>query len=153
MMFPDVNTYHPIINGLEEITIQINGQNVAGIDSNNFYFYKPPTYSSTPASDSTLTNKAYVDGRTITLTNTTVATSAWTNSPDSNFEGYDYVATISNSNVDETFVPSVIFNLTDATSGIFCPLCETVAGGIRIRANAVPSANITIPTIFCAKGA
>lgn len=151
-MHYDNSNNSPAIDGLNGLILRADGVNVANVNLSNFTFYSTPTYSSTPTSDNTLTNKAYVDGRTITLTNTTVATSAWTNSPDGNFEGYDYVATISNSDIDETFVPSVIFNLTDATSGIFCPLCETVEGGIRIRANAVPGTNTVIPTIVCIKG-
>ena len=36
---------------------------------------------------------------------------------------------------------------TDAVSGAYAPVCETYAGGIYLYANAVPSADMTIPAI------
>jgi len=81
------------------------------------------------------------------LTNTTVAVSDWVS--DNTYAAYPYRALITNANITANHYCEVVFNLTDATSGYFAPVCESVSGGIYIYASAIPLAAITIPTIKC----
>ena len=90
-----------------------------------------------------------VSNKFIFLTNTTVATTAW--AADTTYTAYPYRAKISNSSITATDYCEIIFSLTDAISGYFAPICESIAGGIYIYATAIPVANITIPTIKCTK--
>lgn len=83
----------------------------------------------------------------LTFTNTTVAAAAF--APDTTYADFPFRATVSLAGVTETMVPEVVFGATDAASGIFAPVAESISGGVYLYAAEVPSANITIPTIIC----
>lgn len=75
-----------------------------------------------------------------------VAVASWVSS--ATYTDYPYQAVISCMGMDATYVPSVIFDASDATSGIYAPVSLSGANSVTIYANAVPSAAITIPTII-----
>lgn len=84
------------------------------------------------------------------ITDKTVAIADWAS--DATYTAYPYKATITDSRVTASTYCEVVFNLTDATSGYFAPICNSVAGGIEIWASSIPLAAITIPTIKCTIG-
>lgn len=82
--------------------------------------------------------------------NISVATSKW--AADTTYADYPYVATASlgnNSGVTSSYYPEVIFNVDDALSGYFAPVCESTTNGVKIWASDIPSSTITIATIKC----
>ena len=79
--------------------------------------------------------------------NVSIATSAW--SSDDTYENYPYVATATASGVTSNYYPEVIFNVDDALSGYFAPVCESTSNGVKIWASDIPSSTITIATIKC----
>ena len=83
----------------------------------------------------------------IVKSNVSVATSAWNSS--TTYSDYPFRASVSISGVTTSYVPEVIFNMTDATGGNFAPVCETYNGGVYIYAKEKPTTTITIPTIEC----
>jgi hypothetical protein len=87
---------------------------------------------------------------TLTFTNVAVAVNSWVSS--ATYTDYPYQAVISCTGVDSTYIPSVVFDVTEATSGSFAPVSTSGANSITIYANAIPSAAITIPTITGWKG-
>ena len=76
-----------------------------------------------------------------------VATSDWTSS--TSFTEYPYEASVTVPGCTSDHVPEVIFNGTDAVSGIFAPICVSGTNTVTIYATETPTANITIPTIEC----
>ena len=68
-----------------------------------------------------------------------------------NYVNYPYHATIPLSNVTNSMSPDVIFNVDEATSGIYAPIAEAYNGGIYIYSSVIPPSNITIPLIACAR--
>lgn len=87
------------------------------------------------------------DAVKLTFTNTSVAASAF--APDTTYADFPFRASVSLAGVTGTMVPEVVFGATDAASGIFAPVAESISGGVYLYAAEVPSANITIPTIIC----
>lgn len=87
------------------------------------------------------------DAVKLTFTNTSVAASAF--APDTTYAGFPFRASVSLAGVTGAMVPEVVFGATDAASGIFAPVAESISGGVYLYAAEVPSANITIPTIIC----
>ena len=87
------------------------------------------------------------DAVKLTFTNTTVAAAAF--APDTTYADFPFRATVSLAGVTGAMVPEVVFGATDAASGIFAPVAESISGGVYLYASEVPSANITIPTIIC----
>ena len=83
----------------------------------------------------------------LTFTDTTVAAAAF--APDTTYADFPFRASVSLAEVTGTMVPEVIFGATDAASGIFAPVAESISGGVYLYAAEVPSADITIPTIIC----
>lgn len=80
------------------------------------------------------------------FTNKTVSSEMWT--ADETYELYPYVATVTCTGVNSTYFPQVIFNLNEALSGYFAPVCESVDNnGIKIWASDVPD-EFTIPTLI-----
>ena len=71
---------------------------------------------------------------------------------DTSYSDYPLRAAVALSGVISSMVPEVIFNLADATSGVFAPVAESYDGGVYIYASEVPAASITIPTIICWRG-
>ncbi len=88
--------------------------------------------------------------QSLTFTNVAVAVASWVSS--ATYTDYPYQATITCTGMDSTYVPSVIFNVTEATSGSFAPVSTSGTDSVIIYANAIPSAAITIPTITGWKG-
>ena len=76
-----------------------------------------------------------------------IATSAWTKT--STYMAYPYQATAACPGCTTNHFPEVVFNLDDALSGQFAPICNSITDGIEIYASDIPSAAITIPTIKC----
>lgn len=70
---------------------------------------------------------------------------------DSTYSAYPYRATVPCSGVDSTYFPDVCFSLTDALSGNFAPVCESIVDGVYIYASSIPTTDITIPSIKCTK--
>ena len=83
--------------------------------------------------------------------NITVATTAWVE--DATYEEFGYKAYISCEGVTDEFFSDVVFAVSEATSGNYAPISVTGEGTVTIYAVDVPSADITIPTIICSKGA
>ena len=90
-----------------------------------------------------------VNNQLLFFTNVSVPVSAWSST--NTYSQYPYRATISANGVTTTHYCEVVFNLVDATSGYFAPICESITGGIYIYASNIPLAAITIPTIKCTK--
>ena len=81
----------------------------------------------------------------LTFANTNVDASAW--AADETYTDYPYRAAIPLTGVTAASFAEVVLSPTDAVSGAYAPVCETYAGGIYLYANAVPSADMTIPAI------
>ena len=84
------------------------------------------------------------------FTNKIVQTIDWIE--DTPYEEYPYYAIISCPNLTSNYYPEVIFNLQDAKSGYFAPICESMTDGIKIFASDIIEENVIIPTIICIKG-
>ena len=83
----------------------------------------------------------------IVVSNVSISTSAWVSN--TTYSDYPFRASVSISSVTTSYVPEVIFNMTDATGGNFAPVCETYNGGVYIYAKEKPTATVTIPVIEC----
>lgn len=81
----------------------------------------------------------------LTFANTNVAASAW--AADETYADYPYRAAIPLTGVTAASFAEVVLSPNDAVSGAYAPVCETYAGGIYLYANAVLSADMTIPAI------
>lgn len=68
------------------------------------------------------------------------------------YEDYPFRASVALEGVLESMIPEIIFNLSDATSGLFAPIAETYRGGVYLYATDKPEGTIVIPTIICWKG-
>ena len=65
------------------------------------------------------------------------------------YNDYPYRGVIALTSVESSMLPSVVFNLSDATSNNFAPVSETYDGGIYIYAADLPKTDMIIPTITC----
>lgn len=65
------------------------------------------------------------------------------------YADYPYRASITLANVKSNMISNVIFDVKEATSGIFAPVAQSFNGGIYIYSNSIPDNNIVIPTIIC----
>lgn len=83
--------------------------------------------------------------------NITVATSSWLE--DTTYEEFGYRADILCEGVTDEFFSDVVFGVSEAVSGNYAPISVTGTGTVTIYAVDLPSADITIPTIICSKGA
>ena len=83
----------------------------------------------------------------IVVNNVSVATSAWGAS--STYTDYPYEASVTVTGCTTNHVPEVVFSPTDASSGIFAPVCSSTTNAVIIYATEKPSAAITILTIEC----
>lgn len=106
-----------------------------------------------PSDDDDLTNKAYVDSKTLAFGPQTVATSAWSANTTYSAQGYGFRASVPLSGVTADYIPDVTFAMADAVSGNLAPLADTYAGGIYIYAKEQPSATVNIASVVCTKGA
>ena len=85
----------------------------------------------------------------IVKSNVSVATSAWVSS--TTYSDYLYQASITVSDCTSNHVPEVVFSPTDASSGIFAPVCSSTTNAVIIYAAEKPSAAITVLTVECRK--
>lgn len=106
-----------------------------------------------PSDDDDLTNKAYVDSKTLAFGPQTVATSAWAANTTYSAQGYGFRASVPLSGVTADHIPDVTFAMADAVSGNLAPLADTYAGGIYIYAKEQPTATVNIASVVCTKGA
>jgi hypothetical protein len=107
-------------------------------------------YNTTSALSTSLTTaEGKLKNAILIFNNKTIATSAWT--ADTTYEDFPYVTAISCANVTANHFPEVVFSVADASSGMFSPVCESIAGGVKVWATEVPKATITIPSIKCSK--
>ena len=72
-----------------------------------------------------------------------VSVSNWV--ADTTYADYAYRAEIANTKITEKSVVSVIYNVTEALSGNYAPVCQTVDGAIYIYSKV--NTAIIIPTI------
>ena len=87
------------------------------------------------------------DAVKLTFTNIAVQASQW--AADETYSDFPFRALVGlSSEVTAAMVPEVIFDVADATSGIFAPVAHSTGGGIMLYASEQPSAAVTIPTIF-----
>lgn len=106
-----------------------------------------------PSDDDDLTNKAYVDSKTLAFGPQTVASSAWAADITYSAQGYGFRASVPLSGVTADHIPDVTFAMADAVSGNLAPLADTYAGGIYIYAKEQPTATVNIASVVCTKGA
>ena len=81
----------------------------------------------------------------IKLSNTAVST--WES--DTTYADYPYKATIAATGVKSTMVAEVVYDMADATSGNYAPVCNTYDGGVYIYSKV--NTEITVPTILVVK--
>lgn len=87
------------------------------------------------------------DAVKLTFTNVVVQASQW--AADATYSDFPFRALVGlSSEVTGAMVPEVIFDVADATSGIFAPIAHSTGGGIILYASEQPSAAVTIPTIL-----
>lgn len=87
------------------------------------------------------------DAVKLTFTNVVVQASQW--AADETYSDFPFRALVGlSSEVTGAMVPEVIFDVADATSGIFAPVAHSTGGGIMLYASEQPSAAVTIPTIL-----
>lgn len=79
------------------------------------------------------------------FTNITVST--WAS--DTTYADYPYKATITLTGVTTSMIAEIMFNVTEAESGNYAPVCETFDGGVYIYSKV--NTSITIPTILVVK--
>lgn len=101
-------------------------------------------YFKTINNDSIVGSSGNID-TSIKLSNTAV--SDWVS--DTTYTNYPYKATIAATGVTSTMVAEVVFNVTDAESGNYAPVCETYDGGVYIYSKV--NTAITIPTVLVVK--
>ena len=68
---------------------------------------------------------------------------------DNTYTDYRYKKPIPLTGVTSEMVPQVIFNVTEAISGVFAPVATSYNGGIILYANTLPTSSFIIPTIIC----
>ena len=83
------------------------------------------------------------------FTDISVPVSSWKS--DTTYETYPYKADISCEGVTADYKPDVVFDVAEATSGIYAPVASTGDGIVSIYASEIPSDAITIPSITCVK--
>lgn len=88
-------------------------------------------------------------GGSYIFSDTIVPVSLWTS--DNTYPSYPYHADIPLSKVRATHAPTVLFSVSDMSSGKFADFAESGNGYIRIWSTSVPASAITIPTIVCEK--
>ena len=76
----------------------------------------------------------------------TVSVAAWQS--DQTYTQFPYKANITIPTATEDTPGSVMFSVTDASSGVFAPQAETSQGRVSIFARVIPSGTITIPMII-----
>ena len=91
--------------------------------------------------------KLAADAVKLTFTNVTMNVSTFQRT--STYADFPYRGVVALTGVTAAMIPEVFLGVTDAVSGNFAPVAESVDGGICLYAAEIPSANVTIPTILC----
>ena len=87
----------------------------------------------------------YVESEaTITTTNKTVPTSAWSSDSTYTDLGFNYRASVSVSSVTTSYIPDVNFSPADQYSGNLASFADTYNGGVYIYAKTQPTETVTI---------
>ena len=81
---------------------------------------------------------------TITTTNKTVPTSAWSSNSTYADLGFNYRASVSVSNVTTSYIPDINFSPADQYSGNLASFADTYNGGVYIYAKTQPTETVTI---------
>lgn len=102
--------------------------------------------SSFSGSYNDLTNKPTIGNCSI-ITQQNVTVSSWAS--DTTYTDYPYRASVAISGCTTNHVPEVVFNLTEAISGNYAPICTTYNGGVYIYAKEQPATTITLATVEC----
>lgn len=85
-----------------------------------------------------------VDPPTITTTNKTVPTSAWSSDSTYTTLGFNYRASVSVSSVTTSYIPDINFSPADQYSGNLASFADTYNGGVYIYAKTKPTETVTI---------
>lgn len=96
-----------------------------------------------------LENDAALRNTTLIFNDVSVDASAWVD--DGTYEGYPYRVDIPCEGVTADHVADVMFNITEAMSGNYAPVCVTGDGIVSIYCTEIPSETIVIPTLKCTK--
>ena len=88
--------------------------------------------------------KVTIASPTITTTNKTVPTSAWSSNSTYADLGFNYRASVSVSNVTTKYIPDVNFSPADQYSGNLASFADTYNGGVYIYAKTQPTETVTI---------
>ena len=83
------------------------------------------------------------------FTNVNVPISSWIS--DASYADYPYKAVITCQGITSNYFAEVIFDVTEATSGIFAPITNSDTNSVIIYASEIPSNNFNIPIIKCTK--
>lgn len=95
-----------------------------------------------------------VDGMTgevetrLIFTDVPVAASDFTLQSTPEYSAYPYVASVPLEGITDDMIPEVIFDIDQLSEGIFAGAVSSYSDGIYIYSAAVPSSDITIPTII-----
>ena len=81
------------------------------------------------------------------MTFTNVSASSWVS--DSTYEDFDYCCNISCNGVTSNDYAEVIFDVAEATSGNYAPICESGTNSVKIWSSSNDA--IVIPVIFINK--
>lgn len=82
----------------------------------------------------------------VVIENIQVLSSEWTQT--NTYEDFPFSATATVTGMTVDMIPEVVFDLTDATSGMFAPVTTAVENGVMIYATEQPQSAVTIPTII-----
>ena len=85
----------------------------------------------------------------LTFTNVNIEVSSWIE--DATYEDFGFKADIICNGVTANYIPNVIFNMTDVTSGKFSPIAKSGNEIITIYANEKPTNTIVIASIYAIK--
>ncbi len=84
----------------------------------------------------------------LTFENVIVQAASFVAEEAATYTDFPYRAAVALSGVTASMVPEVIFDVTDALSGVFAPVAHSYDGGVYLYAAEQPSAAVTIPTIM-----
>lgn len=124
-------------NAKEQVTLAANQVDLAKQEVVN-----AKHYADLAAESAILSQKIRV------INNVVVPVASWINNSSSN---YPQKALINIDNVTEDQIVDVYFAESEAVSGNYSPVTDSVDGGVYIYAKQVPSSNITIPSILIFK--
>ncbi len=112
------------------------------------------TPSSSPSSGSSVlissgaVYTALANKQAVNLVFTSKTASSWT--ADTTYSDFGYRCAVACTGVTASDIAEVIFDVADATSGNYAPVCQTYAGGVYVYSSATDS--VTIPVILVHKG-